>query len=454
MQDLASISTKQDAQRAQQELENRKNVKRNSLIMLKRSLRQCEAMNRTNVIPALQEQFKEGLAEYIQLGGKPEDIAADDQPTDLMGNPLPGARAGQNGDLLYSAADPTELDQAARDILYGDNGPAAEIADFTPIEETREPDEPVYPGEPAETPSMEDSEEPARRNFDLLPLPSRGECYKKKIEALEVSYLTAADEDLIMSPNLYQNGAVIDYLLKRKILTKGINPDELCRGDRDAIILWLRATAYDPQFPVLVHDPDSGEEVEAVVDLTTIKQKPFSLKGDENGWFDFKLPKSGDLVKFKFLTRKDEKTLDALERNETAKTRKHELRRIIGELNALLKADTTLNTTTKPQALQGINIITRWCDLIPSKDSLSATRSVTNMLEMSVMAVNGNTNRRFISNYVKSMPAGDSLALRRHISDNEPGMDFNVEAEKPKSLGGGSIKTFLRLDDTVFLNLA
>ena len=44
--------------------------------------------------------------------------------------------------------------------------------------------------------------------------------------------------------------------------------------------------------------------------------------------------------------------------------------------------------------------------------------------------------------------------LRKYINENEPGMDFEITVERPESLGGGSFKTFLDWDDSVFLNIA
>jgi hypothetical protein len=69
------------------------------------------------------------------------------------------------------------------------------------------------------------------------------------------------------------------------------------------------------------------------------------------------------------------------------------------------------------------------------------------------MSVNGETDRNYISKYVKNMPARDALMLRRYITENEPGINFEIEVEKPESLGGGSFKTFLEWEDTIFLNI-
>ena len=52
------------------------------------------------------------------------------------------------------------------------------------------------------------------------------------------------------------------------------------------------------------------------------------------------------------------------------------------------------------------------------------------------------------------MSARDSLAFRRYIYDNKPGMDFEIEVNRPESLGGGSFKTFLEWDDYVFWHIA
>ena len=106
--------------------------------------------------------------------------------------------------------------------------------------------------------------------FDVIPLPSNGQCYKNKIDRVPVSYLTAYDENIITSPNLYKDGLVIDYLLKNKLETDEINVDDLVSGDADAIILYLRATSYGADFPIVVRDPESGEQIETTVDLTTL----------------------------------------------------------------------------------------------------------------------------------------------------------------------------------------
>lgn len=289
--------------------------------------------------------------------------------------------------------------------------------------------------------------------YDTIPLPSKGQCYKNKIDKIPVAYLTANDENLIVSPNLYKDGLFIDYLLASKIMTNKISADEMLPGDRDAIVLWLRASGYGPIFPVQVTDPESGERFEADADLTQIKYKPFNLKSDENGYFDFKLPKSGDDIKFRFLTYSDIKELGELEMAESKANQKGKLQLAINNIKDVLDIDDSGNKVLRSNATNALSSIEEYAKSITEEEGIFYTHAVTNKLVMSIMEINGVTDRQYIYNYVSMMNVQDSSALRNYISENEPGLDFNIEIEKPKSLGGGSMPMFLSLDQYLFLNI-
>ena len=290
--------------------------------------------------------------------------------------------------------------------------------------------------------------------YDVISLPSNGECYKSKIGRVPVSYLTAYDENIITSPNLYRDGLVIDYLLKNKIVNKDINVEELVSGDVDAIILFLRATSYGVEFPVAVQDPETGENIETNVDLTKIKPKEFKLKGDENGHFSYILPKSGIEVKFKYLTRKEENDLRILSRLEGEGIDALDLKDANRTITTLLKSDTMLEPRDKSIILDATRKIDDWAKKIEEKNGNKFNKAITNRMEMQIVAINGNYDREYIRKAIYNMPANDSLKLRRYILENEPGLDFEVEIERPESLGGGSFKTFLEWNDTVFFNIA
>lgn len=291
-------------------------------------------------------------------------------------------------------------------------------------------------------------------NYDIISLPSNGQCYRHKTERLPVGYLTAYDENFITSPNLYKDGLIIDFLLKHKVKNNNINLDELVSGDVDAIILFLRATSYGAEFPIVVRDPESGEQIETTIDLMSLKYKEFKLVGDENGYFDYELPQSKDKIKFKFLTRNDEKKLRLLSSLESDSVK---ARTIIDNISVIIegiKVDKGLSGKDKQEYVNSLNKINEWAKKEIEKNNMPFNRMITNRLELSIVSVNGEIDRKYISKYVKNMNAKDSLMLRRYILENEPGVNFEIEIERPLSLGGGSFKTFLEWDDSVFLNIA
>ena len=291
-------------------------------------------------------------------------------------------------------------------------------------------------------------------SFDVIPLPSKGECYEGNMSTIAVSYLTANDENMIVSPNLYRDGLILDYLLKAKIKNGNIDPDDLLEGDREAIILWLRATGYGTQYPITVTDTKTGVDFDTVVDLTQIKHKPFVLKGDGFGCFDFTLPISKDEVKFRFLTHGDIKQIESIDKDEQSNVKKERLLRIVEELNDFIENDDELSKEEKVKLYEAKRNISKWCDKINVDNDMGYTHTLTNRLELSIVSINGEEDREYISNYVQNMNVRDALALRKYINENEPGLDYTVTVERPESLGGGSMPVFLSLDEYVFLNIA
>lgn len=291
-----------------------------------------------------------------------------------------------------------------------------------------------------------------RKLFDSIPLPSKGECYVSKEEKIPVAYLTAYDENLIVSPNLYDDGTFIDVLLKNKIMYKDFNPDDLLPGDRDAIVLWLRASGYGNEFPVTATDKATGEQFNTTVDLSKINYKPFTLKGDKNGYFDFTLPISKDKIKFRFLTYGLLKKLQEMNDADDLDIKKGQVEKMTDTLEEFIEEDKRLNEETRKKLDEAVNRLRKYGESIPSKKN-DVIHAITNKLQLSIVSINGNTDKTFIEEYIKTMFARDSYALRTYITNNEPGVDFNVEVERPERLGGGSVSMFLTLDQFLFFSI-
>lgn len=292
--------------------------------------------------------------------------------------------------------------------------------------------------------------------YDVIPLPSGGECYPNKMGKVKVAYLTAYDENILVSPNLYRDNKVLDEILRHKLINCPIAPENLLQGDRDAIILWLRATGYGNDFPITATDNESGKQFDANVDLSKIKFKPFTLKGDENGFFDFETPVGHDKIKFRFLTSGDNDYLNELDDEEKRKSVVGKLERICEDLSTIISNDKTLGMTEKKKVFEAQNALNAWRDklLDSGEEDIPFTNIITNRMQLMTMEVNGNRDRQFIYKYIMNMNVRDAAAYRRYVTENEPGLDFNLEVERPESLGGGTVSVFLQLDQFLFFNIA
>ena len=289
--------------------------------------------------------------------------------------------------------------------------------------------------------------------FDVIPLPSKGEAYKDKISKMPVAYLTAYDENMIVSPNLYRDNLILDYILQEKLLSREIDPMDLLEGDRDAIILFLRASGYGNEYPITATDNITGKEFDAVVDLSKLKYKEFNLKGDSNGWFPFKLPQSGVEIKFRFPTHRDTVILEKMQEAEENLTRKETIIKYVETLDLYIDNDKDVSNDEKIKIRQAIRTLESWGENIDEENTIKYNHALTNRLNLLIMAVNGVTDKQYINDFIRKMSVRDSSALRKYIQQNEPGVDYNIEVERPASLGGGSMKTFLQLDQFLFLNI-
>jgi hypothetical protein len=238
-----------------------------------------------------------------------------------------------------------------------------------------------------------------RTPYDVIELPSQGILYKNNVKTVKVEYLTAMDESILSSPNISSGNKIIDILLKRKVKDLSFDISDLTIGDRTAIMLFLRTTAFGEEYTQLVWDDKKSELVEGVINLSELKQKKLIIKPDENGEFEFLLPKSNKNVTFTIITGKDEEIIEM--RDEEFKKRSGD-----GESNKIMFT-----------------------------------------LEQQVKSIDGERDKLKISNLLKRMTIIDSRTLRKYIDNMTPGMDFETTA---RTHGGGSVTTFLRFNTSFF----
>ena len=217
---------------------------------------------------------------------------------------------------------------------------------------------------------------------EAVPLPSNGIVYQVEsplhgMETLDIKAMTAREEDILTSRALIKKGTVISELIKSCLVDKSIDVNEMLVGDRNAIMTALRVTGYGSQYSVEVDCPDCGERSKQDFQLTELPIKRLEINPVAAGanLFEFKLPITKKKVHFRFLTGQDE---------------------------------TDISVTQDRRKKMGTH-----------RDNLITTR-----LQHQIVAVDGIKDRNKINMFVGNMPARDSLALRKHIDANEPGIEM------------------------------
>ena len=216
--------------------------------------------------------------------------------------------------------------------------------------------------------------------YDVIELPSRGIHYTSKRKSVRVAYLTASDENILSSPSFLNTNTVITELLKRKILDRDLPIDEIVEEDRQAILIFLRNTAFGSEYTITTVDPKTNQEFDVVVNLESLKLKDFNLIENTEGEYTYYLEKSKTDITFKFLTQKQE----------------NEINKIKESWNG-----------------NGIAPI------------------VTKQLEMMIKSVGNVRDALKIRSFVEMMPIKDSQDFRKFVQDNKPGLDLTQTVTTP-----------------------
>jgi len=214
---------------------------------------------------------------------------------------------------------------------------------------------------------------------EVLSLPSQGLLYPEdsplRSGTIDVKYMTAKEEDILTSTNLIQQGKVIDKLLESVIADPKIKVSDLLLGDKNALLLGTRILGYGKDYEVTITDPDTQQQVQQVIDLTTIQHKDIDVSLYENGnLFSFELPNSKMVIEFKLMTEQDE--------NEV---------------------QNSLKDYEKLKQITGID------------------RGLTTRFKHMIQSVDGNTDQKFIDNFVDNeFLALDARAFRKYRDEIEP----------------------------------
>lgn len=245
-------------------------------------------------------------------------------------------------------------------------------------------DEILRPGEMRPASSASSYETP----FDVIELPSLGKLYPEGStmfgkNSLEVQYLTAAQEDILTSPNLLQSGKLLEILIKSVLRDKKVDPNDMLLGDRNTIIVWLRSTGYGEDYPVQMTCKECNATYVYEFDLSTLDIRKLEVDDVQDGLFSYTLPHSKKEVRFNLLTAGDEYTI-----SKTSSSKKLKL-------------------------------------------GSSIDNSLSMKMTMMIKEIDGNSDRDFIRNFISTMRVKDTHAFRAYVASIEPGVVMEQECQCP-----------------------
>jgi hypothetical protein len=221
---------------------------------------------------------------------------------------------------------------------------------------------------------------------EFVELPSNGMFYSEghplhRQDTVEIKFMTAKEEDILTSETLIKKGVVIDRLIDNLLADQRIKARTLLIGDRNAIIIAARISAYGNEYDTVVTCPDCSEESKNSCNLEEIEHINACLEEEflnqenlsfdqENNVFNIPLPRSQATVGVKLLNGSDQKELSSQKKENSA---------------------------------------------------------VTDLLKRIIVSVNENHDRNVINNFVDSLPATDSKHIRKLYAKLVPNVEIRQD---------------------------
>jgi|TARA_X000001388_G_scaffold74360_4_gene67265 hypothetical protein len=216
---------------------------------------------------------------------------------------------------------------------------------------------------------------------EFVNLPTAGKFYAdgnslKGVEKVEIKYMTAREEDILVNQDYIARGVVLDKLIESLIVDKSIKISDISDADKIAILVHARKTGYGNLYQMKGTCNNCNteqtfsfdlEELIANAEKDTIEIPDGIVISEENNTFNFDLPISKYKVFCRVLNNEDFQYLTELEKQR----KKHGLdfnytveflRRMIVEVR-----EPNFQSTSIP--ITDPEIISQFLDFIPALDS-------------------------------------------------------------------------------------
>ncbi len=220
---------------------------------------------------------------------------------------------------------------------------------------------------------------------EFVELPSKGIGYPSghplhNQETIEIRFMTAKDEDILTSRSLLKKGLALDRLIDNLLVDKTLKAKDIIVGDRNAIIIAARSSAYGHIYETKVECPNCGHKQQHEFDLSepNIHEPILAEEVEEldNGNYAVTTPHSKIKVEMRLLTGHDE--------------------------NVIFKL---MSKNKEGEAL------------------------LTTQMKLYVVSVNDHTQPNVIDHFVNNVPASEARYVRNIYKDLAPTIDIKGDFE-------------------------
>ncbi|MFA5067049.1 MAG: hypothetical protein WC466_03290 [Candidatus Izemoplasmatales bacterium] len=122
-----------------------------------------------------------------------------------------------------------------------------------------------------------------KRQFSILNFPSNGLYYKNKKKSILIRYLTAVEEHVLCDYLLMENGDALKLIISNLVLDEDFDLKNILLNDFQAILIFLRSTAYGDFVDLNITCPYCSKESEYKIKLSELKFKEPKHEPDDNG---------------------------------------------------------------------------------------------------------------------------------------------------------------------------
>tara|TARA_R100001460_G_scaffold94271_1_gene136339 strand:- start:285 stop:1103 length:819 start_codon:yes stop_codon:yes gene_type:complete len=216
--------------------------------------------------------------------------------------------------------------------------------------------------------------------MEVVDLPSRGIGYPSGHplcgkETIEIRFMTAKDEDILTNRSLLKKGLALDRLIDNIIINKEIKSKDILVGDRNAIIIAARSSAYGHIYKTKVQCPSCNTTKKMSFDLSSadiLEPEKQDVEELDNGNYMYVTEHSKIQVELRLLTGHDEAILFKVMSNK------------------------------------------------------NNSAYVTSQMKLYIASVNGHSDRAVIDHFVDNVPAIESRSLRKVFSN----LSANVQVKE------------------------